>query len=551
VAKRRSRLGKLGCVAAACGCAWLLARNSTMTQTTPLLLACASLRLAVSALALAALASCGGGGGSSSSSSSSSGLPPSSSLAEQCAVPRTGTDPVTGVPYPDTLGSFSTEKAWLRSWIDESYLWYQDVRALPAATLDPSGYTTDLAYFNALKTPLLDAAGKPKDKFHFTYDTITWEQLSQQGVQYGYGFEVALLQASPPRSAIVAYLDAPSGTPANANNIARGAAIITVDGVDMATGSDVATLNAGLFPTAAGTHTLVIRDEGATTTRSVTMTAQAITETPVQNVMVLPAPYQQVGYLLFNDHIATAESELVAAFTQFRNAGITDLVLDIRYNGGGYLDIASEVAYMIAGPSLTTQATPLPFFERESYNDRNPFNLSLAQTTTLFHDQGEGFTVSTNQALPFLGLSRVFVLTSADTCSASEAIVNGLRGVGVTVNLIGGTTCGKPYGFFPQDNCGTTYFAIQFQGVNNMNFGNYPDGFAPTCSVADDFTHALGNPVEAQLDMALGLRANGTCSPAMGASAHVLSATAGRAAPSATPVLVRNPFRENRILRLN
>ena len=58
------------------------------------------------------------------------------------------------------------------------------------------------------------------------------------------------------------------------------------------------------------------------------------------------------------------------------------------------------------------------------------------------------------------------VLTGPDTCSASESVINGLRGVDVEVNLIGGPTCGKPYGFYPQDNCGTTYFAIQFQGVN-------------------------------------------------------------------------------------
>ncbi len=322
------------------------------------------------AIALTLLASCGGGG-DGNAGSSSSGLPPSSSLAEQCAVPRAGSS--------DTLGSLATEKAYLRSWIDETYLWYQDVRALPAATLDPSGYATAIDYFDALKTPLNDAAGQPKDKFHFTYDTTAWQKLSQQGVQYGYGFEVALLAASPPRSAIVAYLDAASGTPANTNAIARGATIVTVDGVDFANGSDVDALNAGLFPTAAGTHTLVIRDEGASSNRTVTMTAQPITENPVQNVMTLPVPFQKVGYLLFNDHIATAESALVAAFTQLRNAGVTDLVLDIRYNGGGFLDIASEVAYMVAGPNLTTSATPTPFFEREMYNDRNPFNLSVSQ----------------------------------------------------------------------------------------------------------------------------------------------------------------------------
>ncbi|HZV93319.1 MAG TPA: S41 family peptidase, partial [Caldimonas sp.] len=233
---------------------------------------------------------------------------------------------------------------------------------------------------------------------------------------------------------------------------------------------------------------------------------------------------------------------------QLKAAGITDLVLDLRYNGGGYLDIASELAYMIAGPTVTTSATPTPaYFEREIFNDRNPFNVSTAQATTPFHDHGQNFTVSSSQALPVLGLSRVYVLTSPDTCSASEAIINGLEGVGVTVELIGTTTCGKPYGFYPKDNCGTTYFAIQFQGVNNMGSGNYADGFAPTCTVDDDFAHALGDPAEAQLKEALALRDSGSCTPSGGnGNPHALAAPLRR---STGPVLVRNPFRENRILR--
>jgi carboxyl-terminal processing protease len=265
-------------------------------------------------------------------------------------------------------------------------------------------------------------------------------------------------------------------------------------------------------------------------------------------VMTLPVPNQKVGYMLFNDHIATSEPALLTAVTTLKNKGITDLVLDIRYNGGGFLDIASELAYMIAGPNVTTSATTPAFFEREMFNDRNPFNLTAAQATTPFHATTQGFSGPSGVALPVLGLSRVYVLTTADTCSASEAIVNGLRGVGVTVNLVGGTTCGKPYGFFPKDNCSTTYFAIQFQGVNNANFGDYPDGFTPTCAVADDFTHALGDPAEAQLNLALGLRATGTCTPATGIGTHILAA-APVEAPRTSPVLVRNAFRENRILR--
>jgi carboxyl-terminal processing protease len=118
----------------------------------------------------------------------------------------------------------------------------------------------------------------------------------------------------------------------------------------------------------------------------------------------------------------------------------------------------------------------------------------------------------------------LYVLTSEDTCSASESIINGLRGVDVPVVQIGATTCGKPYGFYPFDNCGTTYFSIQFQGVNAKNFGAYADGFSPAntvaargepvagCSVIEDFQHQLGNANERLLSVAINYaQTNGQC----------------------------------------
>jgi carboxyl-terminal processing protease len=513
-------------------------------------------RLAAHSLAaacwLALLAGCGGGGSDNTPSgptgANGGALAASSTLAQRCAAPRPSStiDPFTGSAYGDMPGAMATEKAFLRSWIDETYFWYADVRALPAATLDPAAYATPVAYFAALKTSQQTASGQPRDKFHFTYNTSAWANLALNDTSFGYGFEIALLASAPPRGAVIAYLNGSAGTPAAVNNVLRGARIVSVDGVDLANGTDVAKLNAGLFPSAAGAHTFVIRDPGASASRTVTLNAQTITGVPVQNVKALNVAGAQVGYLQFNDHTASSEAELLRAITQLKAANVTELVLDMRYNGGGYLDIASELAYMIAGPALTNGKT----FERTLYNERNPFNLTAAQTTIAFHSFGQGFSVPKTTALPTLGLARVYILTSANTCSASEAVVNGLRGAGVTVNLIGSQTCGKPYGFHPTDNCGTTYFSVQFQGVNNAGFGDYADGFAPTCQVADDYAHALGDPAEAQLDMALGLRAKGTCSPLAGTAppVHAARANSPQRMPE-TGVLVRNPFRENRILR--
>ena len=466
------------------------------------------------------LASCGGGGDSGTPVFGNNGLIPSSSVAQRCNA--------------------TDEKSWVRSWTDETYLWYQDVRALSTATLIASNYATPEDYFDVLKTPLLTASGKEKDHFHFIYDTPSWIALSQSGVSYGYGFEAALIATKPPRQAVIAYTNA--GTPAASAGIMRGAKVLTVDGIDLVndnTTAGIATLNAGLSPTAAGAHTFGVLDLGATVPRNVALTAAALAPSTVQNVKTLPAPNQSVGYMQFNDHLATSEAQLVTAINQLKTSGITDLMLDLRYNGGGYLDVASELAYMIAGPGPTTGQT----FEREQFNDKNPFGLSAAQTITPFHSTAQGFSLASGTALPSLNLSRVFVLVGAGTCSASEAIVNGLRGVGVQVNLIGATTCGKPYGFFPTDNCGTTYFSIQFQGVNQLGQGDYADGFVPTCAASDDFTHALGDPAEGRLASALTLRATGACGPVTKAQGVIGVA----ALPE--PVMMRNPLRENRIFR--
>ncbi len=516
------------------------------------------------------LVACGGGGrGGSPSTTGSSGHPPSSSLAAQCAVPRAaGTvNPDTGQAYGDRQGNLSNEMAWIGSYVNETYLWYADVPVVSStpyiigATVPyvspsnnvastktlASNYDVVDVYFNSQRSSLTTASGKPKDQFHFTYTTSDWQALSKAGVQAGFGFDVALLAAAPPRQALVA-LTSP-GSVAAQNNLLRGAQFLTVNGVDVVNGSDVATLNEGLFaPVAGKQYTFQILDQGAVTPRTISMVAGTVTLTPVQNVGTLPAPNAAVGYILYNDQIATAESELIAAITTLKAANISDLVLDMRYNGGGYLDLASELAYMLAGPAATSGKV----FERDTFNNKNPFNFTTAQSTIAFLNTTQGFSTTSGQALPQLGLSTVYVITGKGTCSASEAIMNGLIGVGVKVVQVGATTCGKPYGFFPQDNCSTTYFTIQFQGVNNLGFGAYADGFIPGgsgstannlpgCAVADDFSKQLGDPAEARLAAVLQYRSNGTCpaAPAL--------AMARRQLPE--PQLVRSAARENRILR--
>ena len=257
---------------------------------------------------------------------------------------------------------------------------------------------------------------------------------------------------------------------------------------------------------------------------------------------------------LRGDHILTAEQPLVTAIQQMRAANVNDLVLDLRYNGGGYLFMASQLAYMIAGPARTSGQT----FERLQFNSKHTqIDPGTGQALTPMPFLS---TTTASQPLPTLNLSRVYVLTGGTTCSASESIINGLRGVGVEVVQIGSTTCGKPYGFYPKDNCGTTYFSIQFKGVNAAGFGDYADGFSPNntvglagerlpgCSVADDFAAALGDTNEDLLQTALNRRIGQTCPVPSGSKPAFTKPFNGAVGEEAGVLVVKSPWLMNRWL---
>jgi len=473
--------------------------------------------MAAAALAAVLAAGCGGGGGSAGTTFPAGAarspdfeapaaepgdtIEASSLWQDRCVAPRSGADPYTGRPFADQSGTVGEEKSWVRAWLDETYLWYDEIPASVRSIL----YATPQIFFEALRTPEVTRSGKPKDRFHFTYDTATWRALSQTGVEAGYGFEASILQAQPPRDVRVAYTE--PGTPAAAAGIVRGWRVMEIDGVNVVDTLSVDALNAGLFPSGTGqTHRFKLQALDGSL-RDVALVSAAITHSPVQNVRTIDTPTGKVGYLLFNDHLAMAEAPLIAAMEQLKGEGAQDLVIDIRYNGGGLLAIASQLAYMVTGSSVPAGAT----FERLQFNRKNPFGLSEAETSTPFYGRSMGFSEPSGRALPQLGLSRVTVLTGPGTCSASESIINGLRGVDVQVTVVGDTTCGKPYGYLPTDNCGTTYFAVQFSGVNQKGAGDYADGIAPTCTVPDDFSRALGDPAERRLAAALSYRTTGAC----------------------------------------
>jgi C-terminal processing protease CtpA/Prc len=458
---------------------------------------------------------------------------PARDFAQKCENPRSGVD-IEGNPFPDQAGSTTIENFWLRSWTNETYLWNDEV-----VDRNPANYDNRLTYFNLLKTDAITNSGNPKDNFHFSQSTEEYLRARSSAGSSGYGFSLKALRTSPPRDYRVRYVD--PDTPAaeevaGVQNFLRGTRILEVDGVDLVNGgstnAELETLNNGLFPDTDGeTHTFVVQDPGSSQTREVTITSASVARAPVIDTRVIDENGTKVGYIVFNTFSPFAsERAIVDAMQTLADEQVEELVLDLRYNGGGLLAVASQLSYMIAGPAFTDGK----YFEQLEFNeDAGQFNpvTGRVNNPTPFYTTTQGFSTTTGSPLPLLdSVNRVFILSTDGTCSASEATINGLRGIGFPVVLIGDITCGKPYGFYPTDNCGETYYTIQFRGVNFEGFGDYADGFVPDdndfafgarvpgCTVADDLDFAFGDRSEPLLSAALTYIGTGACPVSAGAT---------------------------------
>ena len=438
-------------------------------------------------------------------------------LAGRCELPRSGTN-AQGQSFPDRAGSDLHEKLWLRSWSNDFYLWYDEIE-----DVDPNELSVP-AYFAQLKTNELTELGSEKDNFHFSVDTATYNQ-SQSGISSGYGMDLVIERTSN-TSLTLLVSDVEVDTPASMNNITRGTQILFIDDIDLNnfTNDDIDAINSALSPNVLDQNqTFTIIDTNSDEPRSVTLTSTIAINDPVKFVTTFETETSKAGYLLFNSHNEISEKQLFDAMTELKSQNVSELILDVRYNGGGLLAIASQLSYMIAGREKTENRT----FERLAFNDKfpttNPVTGQRIEPIPFF-STGIGFSLEAATPLPTLDLDRVFIITTANSCSASEAVINSLRGIDVDVILMGSQTCGKPYGFYPTDNCGTTYFTIQFQGVNDKGFGDYPNGFSPSdnelitngipvpgCTTEDDFNNELGSKDEASIASALHYIEQGSC----------------------------------------
>jgi C-terminal processing protease CtpA/Prc len=226
--------------------------------------------------------------------------------------------------------------------------------------------------------------------------------------------------------------------------------------------------------------------------RTARMVKRVVTIPTVSLTRVIDDGGRKIGYLFFRNFVRPSEAALNDAFAALRTAGATELVLDLRYNGGGLVDIAVHLASLIGGVRTNGQV-----LLNYVHNDR--VGPTYNKTTRFTNPE---------QAL---NLSRLVVITTRSSASASELIINSLRAY-MPVTVIGDTTYGKPVGQYGFTFCDKVLAAVSFSIKNANNEGDYFDGIPPTCAAPDDSTHQLGDPAEASLAEALGYLRTGSCS---------------------------------------
>jgi hypothetical protein len=205
---------------------------------------------------------------------------------------------------------------------------------------------------------------------------------------------------------------------------------------------------------------------------------------------VIDVGNRKVGYILFESFIDTSNAALDQAFATFARQGVTELVIDERYNGGGELSVAQHLASLIAGDSLAGRTLGTLAFNDKHTNQ----------------NQSYAFQTVANA----LDLTQVFFITTQASASASEFIINSLVPY-IHVVTVGSATFGKPVGENGFDVCTNVLYPITFKISNAAGYGDYFSGLPATCAAADDRTHALGDPAETSLATALGYVRHGSC----------------------------------------
>lgn len=356
---------------------------------------------------------------------------------------------------------FSTaEKSFVYDLFTTEYLWYDEVDS----NVDYTAFDTPQA--------LIDGLRVTQDRWSFTITEAEYDDMVNQktaGFGFGYveGYTLYLVRIGAP-----AY-----------QKLYRGDTILKVNGESVSQ-EKIAEASQNLN---VETTFLVLRD-GVETTVKVTPREYTF---KVTQGKVLP---NNIGYLRYDSFTSSSVEEFEAEFSKFKSAGITDLIVDLRYNGGGSVDVASL---------LLDNFTNRYSGQRQFYLDWNENYKS--QNAPYYFDDAEAND---------LDLQRVIFLVTRDSASASELVISALKPYLGDANVvtIGTATHGKPVGMQGRAYGSNFYFLIDFYVRNDADETTSLSGIPATCTAEDDLTHLMGDPEEKMLQTALQYIDNGyTC----------------------------------------
>lgn len=361
--------------------------------------------------------------------------------------------------------------------MNDWYYWYDKM-----PTVRKEDYTDPYELMDAMMYKTLD-----RWSFVADYDEFLAEMA---GSFVGHGFRVGVDNAGNARIAQIY-----TNSPLYGEGVRRGWIIKKINNTLLAPiliAGDAAAYSTLIQPATAGVTNIFEfqKPDGSTDTFSSTKSSFTLNTVILSEVLQLKNG--PTGHIVFDQFITPSAGELATAFALFKENNVKDLIVDLRYNTGGYLNIAQTLASYIAGDGNAGKV-----FAKLSFNDKR----QTSNSTYLFK------TTESSMAL-----SRVVFITTRSTASASEAVMNGLK-PHMTVVSVGDITNGKPTGMYGWD-IGKKYYMwpVTFKMVNSLNVGDYFDGISPTKVAIDDIAHDFNDQNEACLKEAIYYLDNGSFS---------------------------------------
>jgi carboxyl-terminal processing protease len=354
-------------------------------------------------------------------------------------------------------------------------------------------------------TNVMNAIKKLQSLDRFSFVTTTEESNGlQTGEDKDYGFFLkagSVDQAMPYDSVYWFVTYVYDQSTAGTAGVKRGWVINKINGTQLGYDqSSVNILNNTFFGTTTTANFEFIKPDGSTSSASLSKTSFQANSVLHKNVIT--AGSNKVGYLVFNQFFGeSSRAELGNAFSYFQSQGITDLVVDLRYNPGGSTETQDTLADLIVPLAVNNQKMYTYQFNQQLQQG----NFPLLKTKPGFGNVSFANEINTvnYQKAGNINLSRVFFIVTGSTASASELLINNLKPY-MSVKIIGDTTYGKPVGFFPIEIASKyAIYPISFRTINSAGNADYYNGFAPDQLTPEGVNKDWGDVTEPSLAAAL------------------------------------------------